>query len=221
MRQPLYLLTSKRTHSAAEQFAYTLQAAKRAVVVGEITKGGAHPVGRYRLDDHFGIQVPEAQAVSPVTGTNWEGTGVTPDVPCDADRALVTAEVRALEMLVETDADDARGRSRKRALESARRELSPPPAPVAMDAAALDALVGRYTLPMGILEMRREGAKLVAHLQGESPVTLEPTSTDHFDAPEIGAKFAFQRNASGGVASLHLELNGQTFEGARQPEVRP
>jgi hypothetical protein len=215
--QPLYILTSRRTHSAAEQFAYVLQVAKRAVIVGETTKGGAHPAGRYRLDDHFAIQIPEANAVSPVTGKNWEGTGVIPDVPCDADRALATAHIQALEKLAEKDGETARGRDRKRALEAIRRDLQPPSSALTLDAATLALLLGRYAMPMGIVEIRLDGARLVAHLQGEAPVTLVPTSADQFESPEVGAQFAFQRDASGSISGLHLIVKGETYEGAKQP----
>jgi C-terminal processing protease CtpA/Prc len=49
-------------------------------VVGETTRGGAHPVQAYRVDAHLRATVPIARAINPVSGTNWEGTGVTPDV---------------------------------------------------------------------------------------------------------------------------------------------
>jgi retinol-binding protein 3 len=78
--KPVFVLTSSRTFSAAEEFAYNLQALKRASIVGETTGGGAHPVAGFPLVDRFMITVPVARAVNPVTGKNWEGTGVQPDV---------------------------------------------------------------------------------------------------------------------------------------------
>jgi C-terminal processing protease CtpA/Prc len=95
--QPLFLVTSARTHSAAEEFCYDLQTLGRARVVGERTRGGAHPSARYRLHDHFGVMIPIARAVNPTTGTNWEGTGITPDVSVAADRALAEARILATE----------------------------------------------------------------------------------------------------------------------------
>jgi hypothetical protein len=89
--KPVYILTSAHTFSAAEAFAYDLRAAGRATIVGEPTRGGAHLVEGRRLDDHFMIRVPVARAINPVTGTNWEGSGVQPDVKVLAADALTTA----------------------------------------------------------------------------------------------------------------------------------
>ncbi len=91
-KQPVYVLTSKRTFSGAEEFAYDLQTQKRATIVGETTGGGAHPVAGHPIADYFMIGVPFAKAVNPVTKTNWEGTGVEPDVKVSAADALTTAE---------------------------------------------------------------------------------------------------------------------------------
>lgn len=89
--RPVYVLTSAITFSGGEDVAYTLQAHKRAVLVGETTRGGAHPTARYALTEHVLVTVPTARTVNSVTGTNWEGTGVIPDVPVPADQALETA----------------------------------------------------------------------------------------------------------------------------------
>src|SRR5262245_48192327 len=75
-KQPVFVLTSKRTFSGAEEFAYNLKNLKRATIIGETTGGGAHPVSGHRIDDHFMIGVPDARAINPITKTNWEGTGV-------------------------------------------------------------------------------------------------------------------------------------------------
>lgn len=89
--KPVYVLVSRRTFSAAEAFAYDLQAMKRAVVVGERTGGGAHPF-EYRSAGHgYVLSLPEGRSVSPITGTDWEGVGVKPDVEVSADQALETA----------------------------------------------------------------------------------------------------------------------------------
>ena len=96
---PVYVLTSSRTFSGAEEFSYDLQSLKRATIVGEVTGGGAHPVHGQRIDDRFTIGVPFAKAVNPVTKTNWEGTGVKPDVAVAAADALTTAQKLAGEKL--------------------------------------------------------------------------------------------------------------------------
>jgi C-terminal processing protease CtpA/Prc len=91
-KQPVYVLTSQRTFSGAEEFTYNLKNLKRATIVGETTGGGAHPTTGKRLDDHFMIGVPFARAINPITKTNWEGTGVEPDVKVPADQALDEAK---------------------------------------------------------------------------------------------------------------------------------
>ncbi len=92
----VYVLTSKRTFSGAEEFAYNLKNLKRATIVGETTGGGAHPGGVFRVHEHFGVFVPTGRAISPITRTNWEGTGVTPDVDVPAAQALNVARLMAL-----------------------------------------------------------------------------------------------------------------------------
>jgi C-terminal processing protease CtpA/Prc len=92
--KPVYVLTSPKTFSGAEEFSYNLKNLKRATIVGERTGGGAHPGAVRKLNDRFAIFVPTGRAVSPVTGTNWEGTGVIPDVEVPAAEALE----RALEL---------------------------------------------------------------------------------------------------------------------------
>jgi C-terminal processing protease CtpA/Prc len=92
---PVYVLTSHRTFSGAEEFTNNLKVLKRATIVGEVTGGGAHPVGGHRIDDRFTIGVPFARAINPITKTNWEGVGVEPDVKVSADDALTTAQALA------------------------------------------------------------------------------------------------------------------------------
>lgn len=95
-RKPVYVLTSRETPSAAEEFAYDLQALGRATIVGEVTWGGANPTQGFPLDENFMAAIPAGRAINPITGTNWEGVGVRPDVPAPAADALKTAQVAAL-----------------------------------------------------------------------------------------------------------------------------
>jgi len=98
-KQPVFVLTSKRTFSGAEEFAFDLKNQKRATIVGETTGGGAHPVSGHPVADYFMVGVPFAKSLDPVTKTNWEGTGVEPDVKVSADDALTTAEKLAMEKI--------------------------------------------------------------------------------------------------------------------------
>lgn len=117
---PLYLLTSPRTFSAGEAFAYALQARDRAVVVGEATGGGAHPTRDVRVHEHFVVLMPVAQAINPVTGENWEGEGVKPDIEARAQDALEAAHVLALEKAAARSGSSA---ALGAALEKARADL--------------------------------------------------------------------------------------------------
>jgi C-terminal processing protease CtpA/Prc len=105
--RPIYVLTSRRTFSGAEEFAYDLQTQKRAVIVGDTTGGGAHPGGMQRVTDHFGVWVPSGRAINPITKTNWERVGVRPDLAVASDQALRTAHLAALRGLRQraTDVD--------------------------------------------------------------------------------------------------------------------
>jgi hypothetical protein len=93
---PLFMLTSVRTFSAAEDFCYSLQVLGRARVVGENSKGGAHPVDVVIIKGDILVQVPIGTSVNPVSGSNWEKVGVTPDIPVPAEDALTVAHVEAL-----------------------------------------------------------------------------------------------------------------------------
>lgn len=88
---PVSVLTSSLTFSGCEELAYDLQALGRATIVGERTMGGAHPVHPFPLTDILEVSIPVAKSRSAITGTNWEGTGITPDVGCAAGDALTVA----------------------------------------------------------------------------------------------------------------------------------
>ena len=100
--KPVYLLTSRRTFSAAEDFSYALKNLKRATVLGESTGGGAHLIGPHRINDHFFIIVPIGRSISPITKTDWEGTGVEPDIKVPAADALDEALKRARDQAEKT-----------------------------------------------------------------------------------------------------------------------
>ena len=104
----LYVLTSHYTFSGAEEFTYNLKNLKRATIVGEVTGGGANPGGLERINDDFVVFIPTGRAINPITKTNWEGTGVTPDVQVPQDKALVTAQNLALEKILKKTKDPLR-----------------------------------------------------------------------------------------------------------------
>ncbi len=92
---PVYVLTSKKTFSGGEGFAYAVQALKRGTIVGEVTGGGANPAGPADLGHGVMASIPFARAENPITKVNWEGRGVQPDVAAAASDALKVALQRA------------------------------------------------------------------------------------------------------------------------------
>jgi hypothetical protein len=102
LSMPLYILTSKHTFSAAEDFTYAMQVNKRATIVGETTGGGAHPTGPVDVGQGFVVDIPFARSINHITKTDWEGTGVVPDIAVEADQALLKAHALALQRQLNT-----------------------------------------------------------------------------------------------------------------------
>lgn len=98
--KPVYVLTSRTTFSAGEGFAYILQTRKRAAILGEKTDGGAHPGASYRLHLHFEAFIPIGRTIDPITGTDWEGTGITPDISLPQEQAFDAAYFLALKKIL-------------------------------------------------------------------------------------------------------------------------
>jgi C-terminal processing protease CtpA/Prc len=96
---PLYILTSAYTFSGAEAFSYRFQSLKRATVVGEVTAGGANAGGVLDVPPFFRVYMPMGRPIEPLTKTNWEGTGVIPDIKTSALEALVAAQIEALQKM--------------------------------------------------------------------------------------------------------------------------
>ncbi len=106
LHKPIYVLTSAKTFSGAEELAYDLQQLKRATLIGEVTGGGANPGGTVRISDHYNMFIPFGRAINPITQTNWEGTGVRPDTLIRSQEALYKATLMALEYLVQLNQDN-------------------------------------------------------------------------------------------------------------------
>jgi C-terminal processing protease CtpA/Prc len=89
--RPVFVLVDRRTGSGAESFAYHLQALGRITVIGEQSAGAANPGGFLQLPNDFCVFVAVGRVTNPITGTNWEGTGVSPDILSSSDEALYAA----------------------------------------------------------------------------------------------------------------------------------
>lgn len=193
---PLYVLVSGSTASAAESAAYTLQAAKRAVVVGERTSGAANPGGMFPVRDGFNVFISIGTPLNPITGTNWEGVGVQPDVRVSSDQALQRAQQLALEALLD-DASGAAAVELQWALEALNAEAKPKP----QANVALTEYAGTYgeaviAIENGKLELRR-GRRAVQRL-------TYLRADQFFVTDEPGQRVVFERNAVGKITGFQL-----------------
>ncbi|MGQ0721562.1 MAG: S41 family peptidase [Candidatus Eiseniibacteriota bacterium] len=205
----VFVLTSSITFSAAEEFTYNLQAMERATVVGDTTGGGAHPVRPAPLGAGMIAVIPFGRAVNPVTGTNWEGTGVVPHIACEADEALDVAYAEALRRLADRAPDELRKTELAWTLEEAAARRSP----AALGAKAVASLTGTY----GARTVKSERGRL--WLQPETGPTLEllPLREDVFTLldSQTPTRVTFVRSR-GGRAS-EIVISGPAGEIARFP----
>lgn len=93
------ILTSRRSASAAEDFAYTMQTHGRAKIIGEQTRGAANNPKDFAVDDHFLLSIPVGRPINAITNANWEHVGVTPDIAVKQEIALETAHVDLLQQI--------------------------------------------------------------------------------------------------------------------------
>lgn len=94
---PLFVITSSRTFSGAEEFSYNMQTQKRATLVGQTSGGGANPGGSRGINENLSVFIPTGKAINPITKTSWEGTGVIPEVKTTVEETLDKAHELAKE----------------------------------------------------------------------------------------------------------------------------
>jgi len=155
---PVYILTSQQTFSAAEEFTYNLKNLERATIVGETTGGGAHPTTTMLLNDNFVVSIPIARAVNPITKTNWEGTGIEPDIKVASDKAMEVAYADALVRVSE----NAQIPEIKQSVEWVRDNIAAMANPFVIDSKTMKSYLGKYgprniSLRNGELYYQREG----------------------------------------------------------------
>jgi len=197
---PLYVLTSGRTGSAGEAFPYHLQAMERATIVGETTYGAGNPGGFFPAAEGFGVFVSTSRTRNPITGTNWEGTGVTPDVAVPQAEALDTALVMAYETLLESTEDAAQ----RELLEWSREEVSVRLDPPQIDPADFADIAGHY----GERLIELDGDRLFYRRGEAARYALIPVGEDRFMIDGLdGFRLTIQRQ-NGRVMSLALQQAG-------------
>ncbi len=96
----IYMLISKITWSAAEELCYNLKHLNRATLIGETTKGGAHPCKWHNISNQFAISIPFGKAINPITKTNWQRCGVEPHIKMTGENVLDNVHKLALEKLL-------------------------------------------------------------------------------------------------------------------------
>jgi hypothetical protein len=169
---PMFILTSAYTFSGAESVAYRFQVLKRATVVGERTGGGANAGGVRDVAPFFRVYMPMGRPVDPDTGTNWEGSGVEPDIVTSAREALVVAHIAALEALRKEATDET---DRKR-LDWAIRRAEADRNPVNLSPQDLERFAGNY----GPARVWVEGWQLRYQRETGAQLLLTPLSATTF-----------------------------------------
>jgi len=185
---PVYILTSGSTFSAAEEFAYDLQALGRATIVGETTGGGANPVNGFPVEGVLAAFIPTGKAINAITGTNWEGVGVMPDVETPQSQALEQAQLLALAQLAD-DNEELRT-AYERAQANVRATYHP--AEVAPE------VMARYAGLYERLHITYQDGKLY---EGSA---LTPVSETRFAAVDSLLQFEFDVQADGTVSGAWM-----------------
>jgi hypothetical protein len=198
----VYVLTSKATFSAAEEFTYDLKNLKRATIIGETTGGGANPGSDQIVNDRFTVFVPSGRAINPITGTNWEGTGVQPDVAVRASDALVTAQQKALEKLAQSEAGNPHS-----IYPWLLTSLKAQQQPANVEERQLKEYAGAY----GSKIVTQEGGKLFFPVTRLRRAALIPMGDDLFDVEESLFRVRFVREA-GKITGLRIEKADGTIE---------
>ena len=171
---PVYVLTSRSTFSAAEDFTYNLQQLERVTVVGERSRGGAHPVDLFRFKDlSCQLLSPIARSMNPITNDNWEGTGVIPNIESPADGALDRALVDLFERLTESSEDPEKRRRWAWGLAKVKARQEPVP----VEPRDWDALAGDY----GTVHIEHTSRGLALSWDNRRTYTLTPMTERIFE----------------------------------------
>jgi hypothetical protein len=213
---PVYVLTSQRTFSGGEEFAYDVKALGRATLVGELTGGGANPTGGVPLGNGFMASIPFGRAENPITGSNWEGHGVDPDVAVPAGDALKVA----LERLGAEPAADIAAASREQV-------FAPRSVPTAGTEAALRSFVAG--LATGSPDYDKLSSQFAEVVRQQLPMTQsrfaslgELKSVTYREPGAMGGDAYDVVFANGGlIMSVMLDADGKIAGGTIQPVGPP
>ncbi len=201
----VYVLTSHYTFSGAEEFTYNLKNLKRGTIIGETTGGGAHPIDmRLFANLNVGMSLPFGRAVNPITGTNWEGTGISPDIEVPQEQALDVAYLKALKKLIDEEDDPDRKQRLAWVIEGKEAMLKP--------FVPLEGVLQDYVGVYGPRRIWMEGEELY-YQRGENPqYLLIPMAADKFMVNGLDYfRIEFVRDETNRVVKLvGLYDNGHT-----------
>ena len=201
---PLFIVTSGRTGSACEAFAYTLGSADRATIVGQRSGGAANPGGEGPLRDGFSMFISGGSPVNPITGRNWEGDGVPVDVEVPNNESLRRARVLALEAILAGRPSEAATREAQWALDAVNAEGATLPVRT----------LRQYAGDYGARRIALENDRLVLYRDRRPGLTLTPLGDDLFavDGAAPLQRVRFDRDSRGRVIALTQSLvSGQEF----------
>ncbi len=204
---PLYILTSRSTFSAAEEFCYNLKYLKRSTIVGERTRGGAHPISSKILDDNLVLIVPEYASIHPVTKGNWEGVGVEPDIEVPADEAFNVAYSNILKQLRDTLLDKREKAFYQWHLDGFNTRLNP----AVVEPDLMQAYAGKY----GSLNIIYEEGQLFYRRGERMRYRMIPMSQTLFqvdDQSNIRIRFKKEGDIVSGIVALYSDGNSSEYK---------
>ncbi len=193
---PVYVLTSRETGSGAEEFAYDLKHMKRATLIGETTHGAAHPVNREIIQKVFSVHLPYGRPINPITGTNWETTGVEPNIAVPANEAVKTAHLHALKHLMKRSRD----KDEKRDLDWSYEIIESEYAQVVLHRTDLERCSGQFGKRKFHID---NGVLMYGHQDLQEAWALIAMSKTRFRLDE-DLKFEFLMNESGKASAVKI-----------------
>ena len=209
LAMPVYFLTSHKTFSAAEDFSYGMQQAKRATIVGEITGGGAHPQMAFSIGQGFVSSIPFARSYNPITKTDWEGTGVIPDVKVNAGKAFLKAQ----ELIFTEQLLAAKNEKEKHKSEYYLRSIMPQKATKHIPLNLLSQYTGTY--PDVTIYLKKN--KLFSKNNYNRNVYELKLIANNLFVLEEHAQIEFFKDSKGSYSSIKIYLNdGSVFEESKK-----
>jgi hypothetical protein len=200
---PLYVLTSRFTASAGEDFSFVLKNMKRATIVGSRTAGAGHNNAVLDIGHGFGASISFTRVSDPRSGAEWERVGVQPDVDVDQARALGVAHAMALGALAKAESDPRRRRLLERTRETVEAEASPR----VVSAATLAGWAGEYA--GGRTVTVRDGRLAYSPRPGLPAEALVALTDSTF---ALGAsRLTFERDGAGAVKLRIAPAEGEAL----------